>query len=92
MNIEWWPVVVAVITGGVGMEITRGISGWITGREPEKRKKNREKIRDYDREHEYRLQEREYSSILLQIVNNQGLPKDILPPIPEYRQTTDDDS
>ena len=45
MNFDWWPAVVALITGGVGMEITRGIFGWVSGREPEKRKKNKEKIR-----------------------------------------------
>ena len=92
MNIEWWPVVVALITGGVGMEITRGISGWITGREPEKRKKNQDKVRQYNNEHENRLQEREFSSELLHIMSSHGLPASLIPKVPIYRRESDDEN
>ena len=86
MNFDWWPAVVALITGGVGMEITRSIFGWVSGREPEKRKKNKEKIRDYENEHESRLQEREFSLQLIQLLVERGVPRELWPEIPEYRQ------
>lgn len=83
-------LITAVVTGGVLQEIIRGLFGLKPGsRQQLVRKRNIEKVRDYDRERERRWVMEDYARRLIREFHRQGYDTEKLPPWPKYPGNSD---